>query len=465
MTAFEMRPYQNDLIRSVHTDMAAGLRPMVQLETGGGKTAVGAEIVRRMLDKHPTAVVGWVAHRNELLDQAADVLERVGVESGSWAKLPADRRCWADWAGKVLLLSSSARSWPAEKLTAGRMSLCVVDEAHHSTSSTYRKLLALGWRYRLGLTGTPWRMSDYEGFEDVWDTLICGPDYSELRSLGYLADFRVVEPTVKLPENLPTDDMGEIDSRAAGAAVIELLRTDVVVNEWRAAVAPLVDRRTIWYLPTVTAASRLAEVLYEADEHAAVLTAKTPRADRRRMVDDFKHGRLMHLLNVAVATEGFDVPDCAVVVHLRPTKSLSLYRQINGRALRASEGKPYAVIVDMARNTMMHGDPATKMHWSLAARKIRNDEVSRMPTVECPRCGHSQHPALRCCGRCGQRLWWGCGADTAGERGCGRDRFWHHYTDTISTLHADMVRHCRDCRHVAHLIETVGSGQLCLPGI
>ncbi len=238
-------------------------------------------------------------------------------------------------------------------------------------------------------------MSDYEGFDDIWDTLICGPDYCELRSLGYLADFRVVEPTVRLPENLPEDDMGEIDSRAAGAAVIELLRTDVVVAEWRAAVAPLVDRRTIWYLPTVTAASRLAEVLYEADEQAAVLTAKTLRSDRRRMVDDFKHGRLMHLLNVAVATEGFDVPDCAAVVHLRPTKSLSLHRQINGRALRASEGKPYAVIVDMARNTTQHGDPAMPMRWSLAARKVRNDEVSQMPTVECPRCGHSQHPALR----------------------------------------------------------------------
>ena len=91
----------------------------------------------------------------------------------------------------------------------------------------------------------------------------------------WVADFRVVEPTVRLPENLPTDDMGEIDTRAAGAAVVELLRTDVVVNEWRAAVAPLVDRRTIWYLPTVTAASRLAEVLYEADENTAVLTAKT----------------------------------------------------------------------------------------------------------------------------------------------------------------------------------------------
>ncbi len=87
-----------------------------------------------------------------------------------------------------------------------------------------------------------------------------------------------------------------------------------------------------------------------------MLTAKTAKSDRRRMVEDFRHGRLMHLLNVAVSTEGFDVPDCAVVVHLRPTKSLSLHRQINGRALRASEGKPYAVIVDMARNTTVHGD-------------------------------------------------------------------------------------------------------------
>ena len=160
------------------------------------------------------------------------------------------------------------------------MSLCVVDEAHHSISSSYRKLLALGWRSRLGLTGTPWRMSDYEGFEDVWDTLIQGPDYGELRSLGWLADFRVVEPT-----------------------------------------------------------------------------------------------------------------------------------------------------------------------------------------VECPGCGHRQHPALRCCERCGLRLWWGCGADTAGERGCGRDRFWHHFTSDIATLQADIVRHCSDCRDVAHLVETVGSGQLCLPGI
>ena len=153
--------------------------------------------------------------------------------------------------------------------------------------------------------------------------------------------------------------------------------------------------------PTVAAASRLAEVLCEAGEQAAVLTAKTPRGDRRRMVEDFRHGRLMHLLNVVVATEGFDVPDCAVVVHLRPTKSLSLRRQINGRALRASEGKPCAVIVDMARSTTTHGDPATPMRWSLAARKVRNDQASKMPTVhrEClPSSAHAAPTAstLRC---------------------------------------------------------------------
>ena len=88
-----------------------------------------------------------------------------------------------------------------------------------------------------------------------------------------------------------------------------------------------------------------------------------------------------------------------------------------------------------------------------------------MPTVECPGCANQQHPSLRCCERCGQRLWWGCGTDAAGVRGCGRDRFWHRFTGDISTLRADIVRRCGDCRAAARLIETVGSGQLCLPGI
>ena len=110
----------------------------------------------------------------------------------------------------------------------------------------------------------------------------------------------------------------------------------------------------------------------------------------------------MALSSVNLLSEGFDIPDCEVIMLLRPTKSLILYLQQIGRGLRYVEGKR-ATIYDFVGNVFHHGMPTEEREWQLKGKvkfkhrgeldiKVRECQscfrVYEGKGVECPYCGH-----------------------------------------------------------------------------
>lgn len=394
-------------------------RVMLQAETGSGKTVMGtklaAEGIRQAAGNGKHVV--WMAHRQELIDQAASSLAYEGISSCRWPlQVP----------GSVTLITAQARSCP-EPGTTERL---IVDEAQHSVAPTWHhKITTMKADETFGLSATPSRNSAYEGFDHIWDTMVCGPTYDQLVSLNALSPYHVVEAAdgsqIKRSA-LERDEFGEFTGKSLTVEIKRLLKAAAVVPQWLRAVDAAQrlsngDVRTLWFVPSVAAAHMMVEHLTDAGMTAKALTGDTKKVDRDRMMNGFRAGTVTHLVTVDIATEGLDVPECGIVVHMRTTTSVSLHRQINGRALRYAKNKT-AIILDMAGNTKLHGTPDSKVVWSLRPRMKRTGEDREGVRSACPCCETPNWTAKRECVTCGAQLMFTCG-------GCHQERSWRQFAD------------------------------------
>ena len=159
------------------------------------------------------------------------------------------------------------------------------------------------------------------------------------------------------------------------------------------------ERQTIVYAISQDHARHLTAVFNGAGIPAAVMLSDTPREERAEAIESFGNGTLRVLVNVAVATEGFDLPDASCVVITRPTMSLALYLQMVGRGLRPKHDGGDCLILDLAGNAETHGLPEDTRQWSLSPRG--NNPGGDAPVVRCEKCDAVSPAASHNCALCG----------------------------------------------------------------
>ena len=167
----------------------------------------------------------------------------------------------------------------------------------------------------------------------------------------------------------------------------------------------------------------------------------THREDRANAIKKFAKGKLKALVNVEVATEGFDLPDASCVVIARPTKSLSLYLQMVGRGLRPKSDGGNCLILDLAGNAWEHGLPEKDRQWSLAVRGEPTD--GEAPVVRCEQCPAVSPAASHSCKSCGEPFGKDC-------QRCGMWRAWKDWTleDWCKYTHDEVCNLCHQDVHV-----------------
>lgn len=339
----KLRDYQEEAATGVFRAWEDSASTLAVLPTGLGKTVLFAEIVRRMHERGARAMV--LAHREELILQAADKIRRV---TGLEAQIEMGEYRVQPYFGELPpIVVSTVQTHCAGGDGGGRMSkfdpqdfgLVVIDEAHHATSPTYRR--CIDW-YRqnsdckvLGVTATPDR-ADEEALGQVFESVAYEYGVLDAINNGWL---------VPVEQQMVT--VGSLDFSAVRTTAGDLDQGDLaeVMEQERnlqGIAAPTVEicgeRRAIVFATTVAQAERLAEIINRhRPGRAAWLCGKTDKDDRRRMLADFRAGRLQFVVNVGVLTEGFDDAGVEVVVMARPTKSRALYAQMAGRGTRPAE--------------------------------------------------------------------------------------------------------------------------------
>lgn len=351
----ELRDYQRSLIDNIYSGWINGNRRiMAQLPTGAGKTIAIGHIVKQAVNDG--ARVAIIAHREELLTQAANKVSAIASTPVGIIK----HGYKPDYERPIQVASVRSLVNRLEKL--GNFDFLVIDEAHHSTASTYRKIIsAYPDSYLLGVTATPIRL-DGSGFRDSFDELVCGISVRELIELGHLTKPKIFATERPMRTEGVRKCGGDWSARGLARANDAIELAGDLVATYR----ELADgKRCLVFALSVAHSIAIAKKYNEAGIRAAHLDGSTPSDTRSRILDGFAQGKILVIANCQLFDEGLDIPAIEAVQIAKPTASLSRWLQMAGRALRPAPGKEVALILDHTENYANHGSPARTRYWSL----------------------------------------------------------------------------------------------------
>lgn len=341
----ELRPYQQHARDRIHAEWDAGhTRTLLVLPTGTGKTIVFASVAADQVRAGDRVLI--LAHRGELLEQAADKLQRsTGLVS---AVEKAESTCLDSWfrvvVGSVQTLQRTAR---LERFPQDYFGTIIIDEAHHAITDGYRRILDyFSGAKVLGVTATPDR-GDMRNLGEVFDSLAFEYKLTDAIKEGYLC--KIMAQTIPLQLDISSVTMsgGDYAVGDLGTALdpyLEQIAAEMAVR--------CKDRKTVVFLPLIRTSQKFRDLLGAHGFRAAEVNGQS--ADRKEVLADFDAGKYNVLCNSMLLTEGWDCPSVDCVVVLRPTKVRSLYSQMVGRGTRLSPGKTDLLLLDFLWMTDRH---------------------------------------------------------------------------------------------------------------
>lgn len=341
----ELRPYQQQARDHIHAEWENGhTRTLLVLPTGTGKTIVFASVAADQVRAGDRVLI--LAHRGELLEQAADKLQRsTGLVS---AVEKADATCLNTWfrvvVGSVQTLQRTAR---LERFPHDYFGTIIIDEAHHAITNGYRRILDyFGDAKVLGVTATPDR-GDMRNLGEVFDSLAFEYKLTDAIKECYLC--RIMAQTIPLKLDISSVTMsgGDYAVGDLGTALDPYLEQIAAEMAQRCK-----GRKTVVFLPLIKTSQKFRDLLNSHGFRAAEVNGQS--TDRKEVLADFDAGKYNVLCNSMLLTEGWDCPSVDCVVVLRPTKVRSLYSQMVGRGTRLSPGKSDLLLLDFLWMTDKH---------------------------------------------------------------------------------------------------------------
>lgn len=341
----QLRPYQQDAREAVEQEWERGnTRTLLVLPTGCGKTVVFAKITEDCVRKGQRVLI--LAHRGELLTQAADKLEAVtGLRC---AVEKAEETCLGSWYRVVVgSVQSLQRQKRLDRFPADYFGTIIIDEAHHALTAGYQCVVN---HFRdanvLGVTATPDR-GDMRSLGAVFDSLAYEYTLPKAIKEGYLCP--ILAQTIPLELDISGVAMSGGDFAAGGIGAALEPYLDRIADEMARVCA---DRKTVAFLPLVKISQQFRDVLNAHGFRAAEVNGES--SDRQEVLAAFDRGEYNVLCNSMLLTEGWDCPSVDCVVILRPTKVRGLYCQMVGRGTRLYPGKKDLLLLDFLWLTERH---------------------------------------------------------------------------------------------------------------
>ena len=387
---FGLFDYQRKAVQEIFPLLTHGdRRAILHLPTGVGKTRTAMHVVARFLQENDPSVVVWLASGKELLEQALETFVSAWTHLGNRQVQTAvlqgntnlnlarfkDGFLAVSLSKGWRMLSTSDTEWAINLAT--RVRLVVFDEAHQSIAPTYARIteeLMMDYRCALlGLTATPgrtWsdidedgRLADFYASNKVTLDVPGDNPITYLIENGYLAKptFRTLlaEPGLSINQNelLQIAELLEIPDEIVSA----LSMSEQYVTAVLRAVECLLKEehtRIIVFAASVKNAHLLTAILLARNTKSVAVTSETSTQDRAEAIRLFKSNstKPVVLVNFGVFTTGFDAPKVSAAVIARPTKSLVLYSQMVGRAIRGPQaGGTETCVIVTVQDPSLHG--------------------------------------------------------------------------------------------------------------
>jgi DNA repair protein RadD len=379
---YTLRPYQAEAVKKLLWSRRLEGADLCVLPTGAGKSIIIAELARQM--NQPILIL---QPTKEILEQNLEKLEavvgkdQIGVYSASMNRKDINTYTFAT-------IGSIYRK--PELFKAFRMVL--IDECHlvnpKRLGSMYTSFLtAIGEPKVVGFTATPYRLDQrYERLESgtilthtctklinrlkerFWHRIMFNINNADLIEEGYLVPLKYIDKSIIEHDEIPTNiSKSDFDLGAYDEIMLEKLDNSILESIY---FGMELSKSVLVFCSSVYQATSLCELT----TNSAVVTAKTKKKERARIIKDFRSGKIQTVFNVGVLTIGFDHPSLSCIVLLRPTKSIGLYYQMLGRGVRKAEGKDFCYVIDMTGTVNFIGKVETiklvkRDMWELESEK------------------------------------------------------------------------------------------------
>ncbi len=391
----QLRPYQQNIVDQIRQAFRGGYRaPLLQAPTGSGKTVIFSYIAENAHAKGNRVLI--LVHRRELLYQASEHLQEIGVRHGLI-------QAGCTMTGEAIQIAS-VQTLIKRLDRANPPNLIICDEGHHLQrgNSWGRVVENFPDSYLLSVTATPARLDggglgvEHNGFNDI---LINGPSVRSLIDNNFLSPFKVYAP----PSNIDfrgIKTQGGDYMKSALASVMDKPKITGNAVEHYKRLCP--GAPAIAFCCSVKHAEHVAAEFEANGVPALSVDGKLDIRTRKYRLDCLRDGRIKVLTSCDIVSEGFDLPKVTAGILLRRTQSLGLYLQMVGRCARPFPGKSNAIILDHVNNSLIHDMPDADRVWTLegAPKKEKRGEVVRS-VRQCQNCYCVYSAILPVCPECG----------------------------------------------------------------
>lgn len=384
--SFERRSYQDRAVKLAHDTKSKSL--LIISPGGSGKTVMIARQVKRARrDKKKVLII---SHRYELNQQIIKTLREIGEHpsliQGKWT---------SEQQNAVIVASISTlnkRDWYP------KVDLVIIDEAHHAMATSYKQLIEYYLKAGKKVTGysaTPYRL-DGLGLIEVFDEMYEAVKPSELwgkyimlpqswsTAPEYLPDLR--DLAVQHGDFNPTELVKRVNKDGLIGGIVATLRKH------------LDDLQAIVFCCSIDHSQKTAKALRKAGYRCEHVDGDMPQRKRDEIFDKFRSGQIQILCNCMLINEGFNVPNCDVVLMARPTCSLSLYIQMANRCVRINSSGRQPLLIDQACNVTIHEHlPYVDWEWGLDSTKFTASRQHLPRFKICPECGRINEPDAKEC--------------------------------------------------------------------
>jgi DNA repair protein RadD len=399
----QLRPYQQRVLDDLwnwfsrHDDG----NPIIKACVGAGKSLMIAAVVQRAAAEAPGTRALVIVHQKELLEQNVDKMVRIAPEmSVGIYSAGAGRR---DLGCQVTFATIGSVWKHAHKL--GRIDMVMCDECHlvnTKQQGMWRSFLSDLAKYCPGARTFGWTGTDFRGNgvyltageEALFTHVAATVTMKELLADGFLSPLTPAMTQARID----TEDVKVSGEDYNVSSLAEATDRDELVQETCNEIVELARDRKLWlvFAVTIKHAEHVRDALRQRGISAEMVSAETPKGERDALIAAFRAGRIRCLVNVAVLTTGFDVPELDFIALLRATKSPVLYVQIAGRGMRLAPGKRDCLWADFTDTTARLG-PVDEVKGRTPSTRGAGEAPFRI----CPNCGSRGQASARECLDCG----------------------------------------------------------------
>ncbi|MEW2573229.1 DUF3427 domain-containing protein [Streptomyces sp. NPDC047070] len=344
-------PHQQDMLErlTIERELRDRHHNLLVAATGTGKTVMAALDYRSLQEKFGNGKprLLFVAHRKEILRQSLRTYREV-LDDASFGELLHGGEDPRDW-DHVFASVQSLKVERLERLASDHFDVIVIDEFHHATAATYRRVLDhFKPKELLGLTATPERMDG----QNVQDEFFEGRIAAEMRLWEALEnDLLCPFHYFGIPDGTDLTRLGWQKGTYAEQELSNLYtghhaRARIVIKQIRDKIPNPGVMRALGFCVSKAHAHFMADCFRTAGFQAVALDSDSPAAVRADALADLRDGKLQVIFSVDLFNEGLDIPDVDTLLLLRPTNSATIFLQQLGRGLRRTQTKPVLTVLD-----------------------------------------------------------------------------------------------------------------------